>query len=148
MGSKEKPVPPSSAFPSVEHIRRASEQVGRQIGARLIVLFGSAARGASTAPGDLDLGVLTEGPLDVISVTNRFIELLAVQQIDVADLRHADPVLLALLARDGIPMYEAEPGCFARFASLAARRFADTGKFRAAERKEIQEFLSSTRRAR
>src|SRR5437899_12000944 len=50
---------------------------------------------------------------------------------------------MALAARDGIPRYEEEPGTLARFASLAARRFADTRKFRALERRENPGFCSS-----
>ncbi len=36
-------------------------------------------------------------------------------------------------ARDGVPLYERAPGEFARFVSLATRRFADTEKFRRAQ---------------
>ena len=58
------------------------------------------------------------------------------------DLRRADPVLLLAVARGGRPLYQAEPTRFACFQSLAARRFADTRKFRSAEREEIADFLS------
>lgn len=44
-------------------------------------------------------------------------------------------------AREGIPLYESEEGEFARFASLAVRRYADTRKFRAMQRREIQDFI-------
>jgi hypothetical protein len=40
--------------------------------------------------------------------------------VDVTDLGRADPVPLALAARGGLPLYERDPGAFARFASLAA----------------------------
>jgi predicted nucleotidyltransferase len=134
-------------MPSIEQIRLAAQRLGPEIGARLIVLFGSMAR-KGAAPGDLDLGILCDRPLDAVGTTNRLIQMLAVQAIDVADLRRADPLLLALAARDGIPLYEAEPGAFAAFASLAARRFADTRKFRAAERDEVREFLRTARGTR
>lgn len=42
----------------------------------------------------------------------------------------ASPLLLALVARDGVPLYEARHGAFAGFYSLAIRRFADTRRFR------------------
>jgi predicted nucleotidyltransferase len=130
--------------PSLERIRRAAQQFGRESGARLIVLFGSAAR-AGGRPRDVDIGILCDGPLDAVAATNRFIQLLGLQEVDVTDLRRADPLLLALAARDGIPLFERGPGAFAAFASLAARRFADTRKFRDAERDEVQAFARMVR---
>lgn len=129
---------------TIERVREAAERLGPEIGARLIVLFGSAARGSGGA-ADLDVGILTDGALDTVAATNHLIRAPGQQAIDVADLRRADPVLLAFAARDGIPVYEARPGTFAAFASLAARRFADTRKFRDAERREIRNFLDAPR---
>ena len=132
------------ATPSIERIRLAAQRLGAEIGARLILLFGSAARGR-TAPADLDIGILSDRPLDAIAATNFLIASLGTQEIDVSNLRHADPLLLALAARDGIPLYEAHPGAFATFVSLAARRFADTRKFRDAERREVRNFIDAAR---
>jgi hypothetical protein len=56
--------------------------------------------------------------------------------------------VLALAARDGIAVYQAAPGAFAAFASLAARRFADTRKFRDAERRELDAFIAANRGTR
>ena len=125
-------------MPPLDHLRAAAARVGREFGCRLIVLFGSASRADTAAPEDLDLGVLGAGALDAVAVTNRLIRELGVQQVDIADLGRADPLLLALVARDGIPLFEAEPGGFACFASVAMRRYWDTRKFREAERAEIR----------
>lgn len=125
-----------------ERIRRAAERVGRELGCRLIVLFGSAARQDAPASQDLDLGILGTPPLDAVAVTNRLIRELGVQEVDVSDLGRADPLLLAAVARDGVPLYESRPGEFARFHSLALRRYFDTRKFRDAEREEIRERLA------
>jgi hypothetical protein len=60
----------------------------------------------------------------------------------VTDLGRADPILLALVAREGVPLFEKDPGEFARFASLAARRFADTKKFRDAQADALREITA------
>jgi len=132
----------------IELLHSAAKDVGRDIGARLVVLFGSVARG-EPAPADLDIAVLPAkgDSLDCIAFTNRLIQAVSVQSVDVSDLSHAEPVLMMLVARDGIPLYEAEPGEFALFASLAARRFADTRKFRVAEHQEIHDYLAERRTA-
>jgi predicted nucleotidyltransferase len=135
---------PSRRIPAAR-LRRAAEQVGREVGCRLVVLFGSAARGAdgaTAAARDLDVGVLCDTVPDLVALTNRFIQALGVQAVDLTDLRRADPLLLMLVARDGTPLYERAPGEFARFASLAARRYADTRKFRVAERDAVRDFIA------
>lgn len=126
---------------TVERLRAAAGRLGPELGCRLIVLFGSVVRREGRVPEDLDLGVLGTRPLDPVTVTNRLIQELGVQQVDVAYLNRADPLLLAVVARDGIPLFEAQPGDFAQFASLALRRYADTRKFRESERQEIRDRL-------
>lgn len=139
---------------SRDDLRRAAETVGRETGVRLILLFGSAASlpgsGAprARAPEDLDIGVLHDAAPDLVDLTNRFIRALRLQAVDVTDLRRADPLLLMLAARDGVPLYEREPGEFNRFASLAARRYADTRKFRVSERDEVRDFIARATRLR
>lgn len=113
-------------------------------GLDLVVLFGSAARGQDDAE-DLDLAVRGGEALDLVALTNRLTTTLATQEVDVADLRIADPVMLLSVAEGGVPLYEAESGGFARFQSLAARRFFDTRKFRDMERSEIRDFLGRRR---
>lgn len=129
---------------SAETIREVAAEVGRQIDARLVVLYGSSARG-EVAQGDIDLAILPRGELDLVDVTNQLTRRLKTQQVDVVDLRRADPLLLMFVASEGIPLYEAKPGEFARLVSLAARRYADTRKFRETERREILDFLERRR---
>lgn len=124
-----------------ERLRRIVRDVAREEDLRLVVLFGSGAREAES-PEDLDLGVLGRTPVDLLHLTNRLIERLERQDVDLVDLGRADPVLMVQVARDGTPLYEESPGEFARFHSLAYRRFADTRKFREAERRELEEFIA------
>ncbi len=142
-------MPASATLPPLDRLRQAAQAVGRETGCRLIVLFGSAARAsqAGRSSEDLDLGVLGRGPIDAVALTNRFIQAFRFQNVDVADLARGDPLLLMAVAHDGVPLYEAEPGEFARFASLATRRYADTRKFRQMERREIRDFLAPGRGA-
>lgn len=118
-------------------LRDVARDVAGRFSLRLVVLFGSAAR-QEQDPRDLDLGVVGSGPLDVVAITNALTRALGTQSIDVTDLRRADPVLLALAARDGRALFETEPGVFAQFVSVAARRFADTRKFRDAQAQALR----------
>lgn len=128
---------------SIRELRHAARDVGETTGARLVVLFGSVARGHDV-PSDLDIGVLAGPPgetVDTVDLTNRLTRSLDVAEVDVTDLGRADPLLCMLAARDGVPLYERSPGAFHGFVSLSVRRYADTRKFRAMERRRIREFV-------
>ncbi len=131
---------------SVDRLREEVSAVCGEIGARLALLFGSTSRREERPAEDLDIAILARGPFDTVDVTNRLIRRLGTQRVDVVDLCRADPLLLALAARDGVLLFEAAPGELARFVSLASRRYADTRKFREAERQEIRDFLSGPAR--
>lgn len=108
---------------------------------RLVVLFGSAARNQGH-PRDLDIAVLCAGAPDLVALTNSLTRALGYQAVDLVDLGRADPLLAMHVARDGIALHEDPPGSFARFASLAMRRYADTQKLRDMEHREIEDFLA------
>ena len=135
------------AVPSIDELRRVAAAVGPETDCRLLVLFGSAARSSCSAPEDLDVAVLADGELDVVALTNKLIQALGTQHVDVADLHRADPLLMMLVGRDGVPLYERSPGEFARFVSLAARRYADTRKFRDMEAREIRDHIAAAQTA-
>ncbi len=125
---------------SIEKLREVAGAVARDADYRLVVLFGSAARGEPN-PRDLDIGIESaSGELDEIDAAVRFARALESDAVDVADLRRANPVLLMSVARDGIPLYEATGSEFAAFWSLAMRRYADTKKFRDAVRDDLREY--------
>src|SRR5947208_6016042 len=117
--------------PTVDAIRDVAARIATERGYRLVVLFGSAARGES-APRDVDLGIIgpADTELDVLATTTAFIQALGTSAVDVVDLRRANPVLLMSVARDGVPLFEATGSTFSVFSSLAMRRYADTKKFR------------------
>ena len=134
-------------MPSLDELRDVAHRVAVVAGYRLVVLFGSLGRGERAA-GDIDLGVLPRvghGSLDLLDATNRFAASLSRSDIDVVDLRRANPVLLMAVARDGIPLFEATPSEFDEFSSLAMRRYADTKKFRDAIREDLREYGASGR---
>jgi predicted nucleotidyltransferase len=61
--------------------------------------------------------------------------------VDVADLRYANPLLRFSVAKNGKLLFERSPGLFHEFVSLAFRRYVDTKKLRDAQTKAIEHFL-------
>ncbi len=122
-------------------LRVAATNIACRFDLELVILFGSAVNDRARAE-DLDIGVRARNLVDAVQLTNEFIQQLGTQGVDLVDLRRADPLLLMLAARDGLALYQSEPSRFDEFASLAARRYADTAKFRREESAAIDDFLA------
>lgn len=78
----------------------------------LAIVFGSVARGAGTPTSDLDLAVLGEAePLGLAADLSSSIG----REVDVVAIETASIPLLSAIVRDGIIVFEGEPGAGARF---------------------------------
>ena len=108
---------------------------------QLVLLFGSFASGQVHPGSDIDIGVILDGPVDILDLTNRVINLLHTDRVDVVDLRRASPLLSFSAVRYGKVLYERSPGQFNMFASLSFRRYVDTQKLRDARQRFIRDFL-------
>lgn len=127
--------------PSVEEIRKKLMPVFEEQGAELVLLFGSAASGTMHKRSDIDLAFLFEGPLDIVALTNKVIQRLRTDNVDVVDLRHAPPLLRYLVAKNGRVLYEKREGLFNIYYSLAFRMYVDSRKLREAQRAAISQYL-------
>lgn len=115
--------------------------------ARLVVLFGSVARGRAVAGSDVDVAVLCDGAADLDAIYLALAPRLQTSRLDLVDLRHAGPLLSFQVARLGVLLFEREGGEFRRFQSLASRRYVDTRKLRDAQQRAIQVFIERARPA-
>jgi predicted nucleotidyltransferase len=109
---------------------------------RLVVLFGSVAEGRQRPDSDLDLGVLRDGPGSNDDVELLVMQLLGTERVDVVDLRRAPPLLAMAVAKTGVVLYDSPEGAFARYASLALRRYEDTAKLRRARAEGLRRFIA------
>lgn len=108
---------------------------------RLVILFGSVAKGRTHEESDIDLGFLFDSPIDIIELTNQVTRALKTDRVDVVDLRRASPLLRYEAARKGQVLYEREAGEFMQFLSLSYRMYVDTKKLRDAQEMVIRRFL-------
>ncbi len=93
----------------------------------LLTVFGSAGRGEPD-PHDLDIGVLTEhgAEFDLFGFVTDVIELVGLEQIDVAHLNAAGPLLRERALVGSSILYESEPGTWARASTAAVMQRMDT----------------------
>ncbi|HXF73417.1 MAG TPA: nucleotidyltransferase domain-containing protein [Actinomycetota bacterium] len=126
---------------------RIDEPALRAAGVRLVVVFGSAARGSARPGSDLDVGVLFDGAAPFPSEPPAPVDarreavaraLRADREIDLVVLDEADPLLLHEVALDGRPVFEAEPGAFEGFRLRAIKRYLDTAWIRRIEAERLR----------
>jgi predicted nucleotidyltransferase len=131
--------------PTVDALRAALKPLWDSGRFRLIVLFGSTATGERRPDSDLDLAFLPvdDEPVDAfdeIALNADVVRLTHENDVDVVDLRRADPLAAMEVARSGIPLYSEDSTVFPEFRSLAFRRYVDTEKLRTAQRRALDLF--------
>lgn len=94
-------------------------------GLRLLVLFGSRARGDAADLADWDLGYLADGDFDPDRLLADVGRQVGSDRVDLVDLARAGGQLRYRAARDGRLLYEAGPGEFARFWTDAVTFWCD-----------------------
>lgn len=98
-----------------------------RFGIQVLTAFGSAVRTPDSAR-DLDVGVLSEhdSELDVPGLVVALTDLAGLQDVDVADLRRAGPVLRERALVGCVPLYESWPGAYAAAQAAAVGERVDT----------------------
>jgi len=95
----------------------------------LVVLYGSQARGTARPDSDQDVGVLKQegvvGEEEFLSLHLELSRALGLGNLDLVDLRRASPLLKYEAARTGRALYEARPGTFRLFHTLAWKLYQD-----------------------
>jgi len=107
--------------PDLERLRRAAAAVP---GARLVVLFGSVARGQAAAWSDADIGILGLDFWPALKLGAAVASQLG-REPHVVDLDRASDWLRFRVANEGVPLCEGEPGAWAGFRATAPLRYFD-----------------------
>lgn len=113
-----------SAIVSAEQGVRIAEAAERA-GLRLVVLFGSRARGEAGPASDWDFGYLSSDSSDPDALLEALVDSLRSDRIDLVDLGRAGALIRYRAARDGHCLFEDEPRRFERFQLEAASFWCD-----------------------
>lgn len=100
-------------------------------GVRVLTIFGSTARGESTAR-DLDVGVLTEQgtELDAIRLITELTELTGTDRIDLAHLNRGGPLIRERALVGSVGLFESSPGALAAAQTGAIAQRIETDPMR------------------
>jgi len=128
---------------STNEIKEKLSSLFKEEALQIVLLFGSQSSGQVHPESDIDLGFLYDEPVDLLDLTNKVIQLLHKDRVDVVDLRRANPLLCYSAVRQGKLLFERSPGLFNSFFSLSFRRYVDTKKLRDARQRAIDNFLEA-----
>jgi len=115
----------------------------RTPGRRLLVLYGSRARGDAHDASDWDLGWLGAPELDAPSLVTELVRLLDTEAIDLVDLARASGKLRFDVARDGVVLFEDRPGRFEDFQLAAAHHWCEVGPIIQAANRDLLDRLEA-----
>ena len=95
-------------------------------GIRLAVLFGSMARGPTTPRSDVDVGILfAPDSTDARSLAEAALGRAVMREVEVVSLEGASPHLRFEIARDGCPLFQADPHVWSEFRARAMVDWCD-----------------------
>jgi uncharacterized protein len=103
------PPPPAATLSDLAGLAAATP------GLRLLVLFGSRARGEAGPDSDWDLGYVAGEGFDPYALLGDLILRLNTERVDLVDLERANGLLRYRAAAEGRPLHEAAPGEFESF---------------------------------
>jgi predicted nucleotidyltransferase len=106
-------------------LRAEASRLAREVpGVRLIVLFGSVARGLALPSSDVDIGILGSEFWEGLRIGSDLARLCG-REPHVVELGLASDLLRYEIARDGIALFEYEPDVWPRFRAEAIMRYFD-----------------------
>jgi predicted nucleotidyltransferase len=104
---------------------------------RMLVLFGSRARGEMRATSDWDLGYLADPAFDPLALLGELSHALATDRIDLVDLGRAGAQLRFRVAAESHPVYFSDPNVFIRFWTDAVEFWCDAAPLIEAGYREV-----------
>ena len=111
-------------------------------GLRLVVLYGSAARGTETSASDIDIAVLGRSPLSHESeavLAEELARATGMPRIEMKSLHRVSPLFLETVLRDGIVLYESKPGLVRALSLYAWKLSKESAHLREARYRKVRE---------
>ncbi len=124
-----------------ELIKKKIKKVAEKYRLKLVILYGSRARGTEKETSDIDIAVLGTNPLDFDAVLSIMGELSAVfksDAIDVKSLHFTDPFFRYQVTKDGVLLFGRERD-FVSFKAYAFRDYIDSQSLLKLKEKLVRE---------
>ena len=128
---------------TMEEIKKVGRKIGEKYGLKLMLLYGSRAKGTAKKDSDTDIAVLGNLPLglgDITGIINDFMDALGVNEIDVKSLHKTSPLFRWQVMERGILLY-GDNLDFAKFRGYAFRDYIESKSLFELKKKMVKKQL-------
>ena len=118
-------------------------ELAETYGLKLVLLFGSQARGTTHQQSDVDIGFLSDRSMSLSEIANVEFEMsqqLHMPRLELVSLGGMSSLFLRQVITDGRILYEGKSGEYASFVSCVFRRFVEERPLRELRRQSLQAF--------
>lgn len=122
-------------------IKKKIKKVAEKYNLKLVILYGSHARGAAKETSDIDIAVLGAVSLDfdaVLAITGEFSSIFESNAVDVKSLHNVNPFFRYQVTKDGTLLFGGERG-FISFKAYAFRDYIDSRSLLRLKEKMVRE---------
>ncbi|MBI2476238.1 MAG: nucleotidyltransferase domain-containing protein [Candidatus Taylorbacteria bacterium] len=132
---------------NIDEYKPAIETVAQKYGLDFAVLFGSQARGRIHGKSDVDIAVISRGPVDRARLAMDLAEIFKCGDTEVVNLANASPTLMHSVSRDGKLLYEKKRGAYLTWRVYAAKIWMDTEWLRRLRGRKLTEWSDAYAKA-
>lgn len=129
---------------AAQSFSKSIKQIAENFEVEFLVYFGSFQTEYYNSDSDIDIAFLTARPLSIEAKTHLLEELILFHrksEVDLVDLRTADPLLRYEVARSDRVLYERETGLFERYRLFYIKQSYELKPVFEAELKKIGEYI-------
>ncbi len=129
---------------TIQQFSKPIDQIAENFGIEFLVYFGSFQTEYYHSESDIDIAFLTTRPLSIDEKTELLEELILYHrksEIDLVDLRTAEPIFRYEVARSGRVLYERETGLFERYGLFYIKQCYELKAVLEAEMQKIGKFI-------
>lgn len=127
-----------------EKLKSRVAQLAEKYGLRLVLLFGSQAKGEAKKGSDIDIAILAPRRLseqDMMYLNYEFTNILPIDKIDLVDLHGAPPLLMKQIADSAKILYSINYYDFPAFQIYASRLYAEARSLFDLRRRRISSII-------
>lgn len=121
-------------------------EIAKKYELKLVLLFGSQARGKTHRESDADIGFLSDKNMGLRQIANIQFEMtqkLKISNLELVRLAGASSLFLQQVINEGVVLYEDRPGVFTLFASYVFKRFVEEKPLRDLKEQSLRVFSSA-----
>jgi len=127
----------------IKLLRDAAKEIAEKYDLAFLAVFGSQATGKTHPQSDIDIAFSRDVPTSLkeeVALAFDLSQIVKREDIDLVNLSAAPPLLLHCVSREGVVLFEREPGLFAEFQMYAFKRYIEAKPLFRLQRESLKKF--------